>query len=276
LTYSYTDDTTGRQQPALHGIDLNIEKGEYIAIIGHNGSGKSTLAKLLNLVLEPTGGAIYVDGKNVCAALDMLEKVNAGRKPKLGDDVVIIAGGVNANHMTMDAARTAAALGVKRVTVLAPRKVGTFSNVKEEMAAAKAAGVQFVFEAEAQAISENAVTYLHGGETQEVKASAVVGALGRVVDLGALGLKLNAKGLVTADGETCQIPIPKYFSLYNEDMREDLEEKGWTVNESYYERLTESFGKASDCIACGQCEGVCPQHLPIIRYMRDVAQHFEG
>ena len=58
LTYAYTDDTTGEEQPALHCIDLNIEKGEYIAIIGHNGSGKSTLAKLLNLVLEPTGGAI--------------------------------------------------------------------------------------------------------------------------------------------------------------------------------------------------------------------------
>ena len=36
LTYSYTDDTTGRQQPALHGIDLNIDKGEYIAIIGQD------------------------------------------------------------------------------------------------------------------------------------------------------------------------------------------------------------------------------------------------
>ena len=72
------------------------------------------------------------------------------------------------------------------------------------------------------------------------------------------------------------IPIPKYFSLYNEDMREDLEEKGWTVNESYYERLTETFGKASDCIACGQCESICPQHLPIIRLMQDVAKHFEG
>ena len=71
------------------------------------------------------------------------------------------------------------------------------------------------------------------------------------------------------------ILIPKYFSLYNEDMREDLEEKGWTVNESYYERLTERFGKASDCVACGQCEGVCPQHLPIIRLLQDVARHYE-
>ena len=152
------------------------------------------------------------DGKNVCAALDLLEKVNAGVKPKLGDDVVIIAGGVNANHMVTDAARTAAALGVKRVTVLAARKPGTFSNVKDEMAAAKAAGVKFVFEAEATAIGEAAVTYVHGGETLELKASAVVGALGRVVDLGGLGLALNAKGLVTADKETCATAAADVFA----------------------------------------------------------------
>ena len=72
------------------------------------------------------------------------------------------------------------------------------------------------------------------------------------------------------------IPIPKYFSLYNEDMREDLAEKGWTVNESTYEKLADAHGKASDCIACGQCERVCPQHLPIIRYLKDVAGRYEG
>ena len=72
------------------------------------------------------------------------------------------------------------------------------------------------------------------------------------------------------------IPIPKYFSLYNEDMRENLAEKGWTVNESFYKKLAGSFGKASDCIACGQCESVCPQHLPIIRLLQDVAKRYEG
>ena len=77
------------------------------------------------------------------------------------------------------------------------------------------------------------------------------------------------------DGCPMSIPIPKYFSLYNEDMREDLEEKGWTVNFSNYERLTERFGKAADCIACGQCEGVCPQHLSIIELMQKVSAHFD-
>ena len=71
-----------------------------------------------------------------------------------------------------------------------------------------------------------------------------------------------------------RIPIPKYFSLYNEDMRENLEEKGWTINFTNYEKLAEHFGKASDCISCGQCEGVCPQHLPIIGLMKKVAAHY--
>lgn len=73
-----------------------------------------------------------------------------------------------------------------------------------------------------------------------------------------------------------QIPIPKYFSLYNEDMREDLEQKGWTVTFSKYTALTEKFGKASDCVECGQCEGVCPQHLPIIENLKTIASHYEN
>ena len=72
-----------------------------------------------------------------------------------------------------------------------------------------------------------------------------------------------------------QIAIPKYFSLYNEDMRENLAEKGWTVNFTNYDKLTEKFGKAGDCIGCGQCESVCPQHLPIIEKLRDVSAHFD-
>ena len=93
---------------------------------------------------------------------------------------------------------------------------------------------------------------------------------------------INAKIAIPCTGcsyctEGCpqQIPIPRYFSLYNEDMREDLKEKGWTVNFTYYDNLSGKFGKASDCVACGQCEGVCPQHLPIIEQLKDVAAHYE-
>jgi len=72
-----------------------------------------------------------------------------------------------------------------------------------------------------------------------------------------------------------EIAIPQYFSLYNEIMREDMEHKGWTVSFSNYNALTNSFGKASDCIECRQCEQACPQHLPIVDYLKDVAERFE-
>jgi energy-coupling factor transport system ATP-binding protein len=47
---------------AVDGVNLNIKQGEFTAIIGHNGSGKSTLAKLINSILLPTEGKIYVKG----------------------------------------------------------------------------------------------------------------------------------------------------------------------------------------------------------------------
>ena len=76
------------------------------------------------------------------------------------------------------------------------------------------------------------------------------------------------------DGCPMHIAIPKYFSLYNADLQE-IEEKGWTPQGEYYNNLTKEFGKASECIGCGQCEGVCPQHLPIIENLQKVAEHFE-
>lgn len=76
------------------------------------------------------------------------------------------------------------------------------------------------------------------------------------------------------DGCPMKIAIPKYFSLYNAD-KQEVKEKGWTPQGEYYHRLTANFGKASECIGCGQCEGVCPQHLPIIEHLQEVASHFE-
>ncbi len=47
---------------AVDQVDLDVEKGDFIAILGHNGSGKSTLAKHMNAILSPTEGTIYVAG----------------------------------------------------------------------------------------------------------------------------------------------------------------------------------------------------------------------
>ncbi len=70
LGFTYADDSDEttllkNDIPALKGIDLNIERGEYVAVLGHNGSGKSTLAKLLNVILTPSVGRIYIDGVDV-------------------------------------------------------------------------------------------------------------------------------------------------------------------------------------------------------------------
>ena len=46
----------------LHGVDLSIEEGQFVALLGHNGCGKSTMAKLFNGMLLPTAGKILVDG----------------------------------------------------------------------------------------------------------------------------------------------------------------------------------------------------------------------
>lgn len=51
--------------PALERVDLSIYEGEYVAVLGHNGSGKSTLAKLLNMILTPTVGKIFIDGVDI-------------------------------------------------------------------------------------------------------------------------------------------------------------------------------------------------------------------
>lgn len=75
------------------------------------------------------------------------------------------------------------------------------------------------------------------------------------------------------DGCPMKIAIPKYFSLYNAD-KQEVKEKGWTPQGEYYDRLTAVFGKASDCIGCGQCERACPQHLPIIDNLKEVADYF--
>lgn len=89
------------------------------------------------------------------------------------------------------------------------------------------------------------------------------------------GIEIPCTGCAyCTEGCPQNIAIPKYFSLYNADLQE-CEEKGWKPQGEYYDRLTKTFGKASDCVECGQCESVCPQHLPVIRHLKEVAARFE-
>ena len=61
LRFSYTTEE-GVAPVILDGVNLNIETGSFVAVLGHNGSGKSTLAKHMNAILLPSGGKVYVDG----------------------------------------------------------------------------------------------------------------------------------------------------------------------------------------------------------------------
>ncbi len=66
LAFTYKGSGGAEDIPAIKDISLDIQKGEFVAILGHNGSGKSTFAKLLNLILEPTGGKLSVAGFDLC------------------------------------------------------------------------------------------------------------------------------------------------------------------------------------------------------------------
>jgi energy-coupling factor transport system ATP-binding protein len=63
LTYTYEPDEEGQTgYTAVKNVSLDINKGEFVAVLGHNGSGKSTLAKLMNAIFEPTEGTVTVKG----------------------------------------------------------------------------------------------------------------------------------------------------------------------------------------------------------------------
>ena len=74
LTFTYPAEDGGRQESsALREVDLTIEKGSFVAILGHNGSGKSTLAKHMNAVVLPTGGKVWVEGMDTADQALLLE-----------------------------------------------------------------------------------------------------------------------------------------------------------------------------------------------------------
>jgi putative ABC transport system ATP-binding protein len=80
LSRIYTSD--GADYPALRGVDLQIDSGECIAIVGKSGSGKSTLMHLLACLDEPTSGSVIVNGSDVSRLSE--SKKNVLRNEKFG------------------------------------------------------------------------------------------------------------------------------------------------------------------------------------------------
>ena len=71
FTYPGTEDQVNTR--ALRGVDVTIERGSFVVILGHNGSGNSTLAKTFNAVLLPSGGKVYVEGMDTMDESLLLE-----------------------------------------------------------------------------------------------------------------------------------------------------------------------------------------------------------
>ncbi|WP_405345881.1 ATP-binding cassette domain-containing protein, partial [Ruminococcus sp.] len=64
LSYIYSKDTPF-QHTAVDQVSFDVERGDFIGIIGHTGSGKSTLVQMLNGLLKPSAGTITLDGVNI-------------------------------------------------------------------------------------------------------------------------------------------------------------------------------------------------------------------
>lgn len=182
----------------------------------------------------------------------------------------------------------------KPVVVMEPVKGGTLANVPAEAEALfRAADPQISISSWAirfAASLPNVMMVLSGMSTLEQMQDNVsymedfkplteeeVAMCAKVADIinGQIAVPCTACSYCT-EGCPQQIPIPKYFSLYNDLMREDMEHKGWTIYYTKYADLTKEFGRASDCIECGQCEGICPQRLPIIDYLKKVSARFDN
>jgi energy-coupling factor transport system ATP-binding protein len=78
LSFSYPEEEGRKNAKVLDGVDITINKGSFVAILGHNGSGKSTLAKHMNAILLPSGGTMSVfglDTKDESALLEIRRRV---------------------------------------------------------------------------------------------------------------------------------------------------------------------------------------------------------
>ncbi|MEA4813529.1 MAG: ATP-binding cassette domain-containing protein, partial [Oscillospiraceae bacterium] len=78
LSFSYPEEEGRKSEKVLDDVDITIEKGSFVVILGHNGSGKSTLAKHMNAILLPSGGVMTVfgfDTKNESALLEIRRRV---------------------------------------------------------------------------------------------------------------------------------------------------------------------------------------------------------
>ena len=178
----------------------------------------------------------------------------------------------------------------KPVTVMEPCKGGTLVNLPKEAEAllkaerpeASNASWAFRFAASQEGVArvlsgmnameqveDNTETFLHFEPITE-KEQKVIEKLTEIIEQ---NTPVPCTGCAyCTHGCPKDIAIPQYFALFNSIARTT---GSFSSHNAYYNNISLKHGKAGDCIGCGQCEKACPQHLPIRRYLKDVAEQFE-
>lgn len=114
------------------------------------------------------------------------------------------------------------------------------------------------------------ISYMKNFEPLNIEEMKIVKEATKIIRASA-GIPCTACHYCT---DTCpkNIAIPDYFALYNNQKRF---EKGAGLGKIYYDNLAKTHGKASECLKCGKCEKLCPQHLSIREYLKQVTTMFE-
>lgn len=179
----------------------------------------------------------------------------------------------------------------KPVTVMEPCKGGTLVNLPQEAEnllraqrpadsnaawamrfAASQPGVTRVLSGmnTMEQVQDNTAVFRHLEpitEAEEQVIRAVTGIIEKNTPIPCTGCAYCTHGCPK------DIAIPQYFALFNSIARTTGSFSSQAV---YYRNTALKHGKAGDCIGCGQCEKACPQHLPVRKYLGDVAAKFEA
>lgn len=151
LKKTYTSKLGGNKVDALKGVDLSVEKGEYVAIMGESGSGKTTLLNILAALDKPTSGMVELDGKILANVKEkdlaefrrnnlgfVFQEFNLIDTFSVKDNIVLplVLGGIDVNEMNERFLKVTSSLGISDLAEKYPYELS--GGQKQRVAAARA------------------------------------------------------------------------------------------------------------------------------------------